>query len=308
MNLKKIDNKMIHYFVVAKPLQFIVVRSIMKQISGDSVILLVGKFQKSGDFFDFIKSSFSDFREVLYFNSIREAIFYPKVNKVHRLYLPSDIGFIRGVELFLLKLTTSKVCISIYEEGRGFYRKDLYKGIKKILLDKMGFGVYFGGSFFTQNVLVYHKVKYQSLFPSILKKIELIELSLLETILNKMSNYDSWYYDKFLKNFIGTKKVNVIFFTSCRMIDFEKQIEIFKKNFPKVDCVYYKLHPLDFSSNSDSLLGANFLKFPERIPTEYFLLKLLSMHIQINVYHYNSSIAFYLDGCDINFYDMTEAE
>lgn len=302
------DNKTTHYFVVAKPLQFFVVRSIMKQISGDSVILLVGKFQKSGDFFDFIKSSFFDFREVLYFNSIREAIFYSIKNKVHRLYLPSDVGFIRGVELFLLKLTTPKVCISIYEEGWGFYRKDLYKGIKKILLDKMGFGVHFGGNVFTKNVLVYNVKRYQDFFFGI-KNIRLIEMNLAKTILSEVSLYDSWYSHEYLNFFTSTRKLDIVFFTEYETSDdLIKQIQLFEKITKNNNCVYYKLHPRNYANKLDEYIDKKYLKYPEHVPVEYFLLKLLSMGIEINAYHYHSSIAFYLDEYDINFYDMTEVE
>jgi hypothetical protein len=298
----------VNYFVVSKPLQFFVVRSILKQRSGDSVILLVGAFDESRYFFDFIRNSFPEFREVLYFNLIREAVHYAVKNKTCKLYLPSDVGFVWGVELFLLRLLTPEIYVSVYEEGNGFYVTTLYKGAKKAILEKLGFGVYFGGCFFTQNILVYNKEKYQNLFPSNLKNIELINLSLAKTILHEMSYYDSWYYDKFLKNFTVSKKVNIIFFNDHKSTDLGKQIIFFKNKFSKVDCTYYKFHPTDCVSDLDnlsSLLNEDFLKYPACVPAEYFLLKLLSMHIQINAYHHNSSIAFYLNDYNINFFNMT---
>ena len=84
---KKIHTRGRHYFIVSKPLQFFVVRSILKQIpaDADTVMSLVGTFNKLRDFFDLIRNSFPEFRVI--FIKIDSPKIYISVYEDERIFI-----------------------------------------------------------------------------------------------------------------------------------------------------------------------------------------------------------------------------
>lgn len=160
-------------FIITKPLQLLVSFSICQEykFSIRPLFIIVDLFAGSKNVSDRFHETFSGSIDVVFVKTKGEAYAFCKKIKVDNLFIDSDVGVLNYFSLALLKLSINRLDIFVYEEGLGTYRKDLYSGLKKIVLSCMGVGVNFGGAAVSSKIFIYNPCEYKKNFPSLHKKV-----------------------------------------------------------------------------------------------------------------------------------------
>lgn len=92
---------------------------------------------------------------VWFFADEAKAFSFVRRRRYKKIFIDSDVGFIRNLTLIKLWALCPESRIAVYEEGVGTYRNDLYAGLKKRIMEALGCGVYFGGNWRTSELYLY---------------------------------------------------------------------------------------------------------------------------------------------------------
>jgi hypothetical protein len=157
-------------FVASKPLQILVCISIIDEAMNHSDVdlIITNDFYDSENIVQKLKEhlKIAAIRNILYFENQSLAYSYLATNHYSNIFIDSDVGFKRYLELLRIKINNISTQILVYEEGLGTYRNDIYKTnsissrIKVGLLMAVGVGVVFGGNFLTKSIFLFSPNEY----------------------------------------------------------------------------------------------------------------------------------------------------
>lgn len=277
-----------HAFIVTKPLQLMVALSIMHQleIAGRSHVIVVDAFAGArgvAERLAFLPKPFSGI-SVAFVDSTTRAYHLLRDNRFSAIFIDADVGFRKAMDLLRIRLNNIEVSINVYEEGLGTYRADLYRGIKRRVLQSIGIGTRFGGFILTDSLYLYRPDEYEEAFRSIRPKLNAIKKSLVSFIVD--------YFDTLL----------VLFnYTPPDLID-GKKCSIYLSNWT-IDTSfvnsfllmpgdgYIKPHPHIINFQEDSYR----LVIDPAAPAEIAILSLLRIYDKVDVYHHGSSVERYVN-------------
>lgn len=202
-----------------------------------------------------------------------------------RLYIDSDVGLRKYMQLILLRLRNPHVNVAVYEEGLGTYRDDLYSGVKLKLFRFLGAGVYFGGSCFVDEVYVVRLDEYVKRFGSGKAR------KIVGRVMDLVS--DPWV-EKLFQG-VGELKVVPKRSESCTVYlsDWHVREAVLNSISSKArGDLFLKLHP---HLRLENMQFNEFRVIPSAIPAELLLSRLASIYANVVVYHHGTSAKFYCD-------------
>jgi hypothetical protein len=161
-------------FVITKPLQLLVslaiIETFSKELTTDLII--------TNDFCDaesiskrintHLKKAMKQINGVIFFENQTTAYKHLMKSAYDSIYIDSDVGFKRYIEILWIKAKKYKSKISVYEEGLGTYRNDIFKNdgaydfIKKKIFHILGIGYGFGGNFLVNEIYLFNPIEYNS--------------------------------------------------------------------------------------------------------------------------------------------------
>lgn len=286
-------------FIITKPLQLLVSLSICQEykFSIRPLFIIVDLFAGSKNVSDRFHETFSGSIDVVFVKTKGEAYAFCKKIKVDNLFIDSDVGVLNYFSLALLKLSINRLYIFVYEEGLGTYRKDLYSGLKKIVLSCMGVGVNFGGAAVSSKIFIYNPCEYKKNFPSLHKKVIGIKHGLME-VLTENLDYFCYVFD-FKLELSQSSKSHCYLYLSSWCINEDVILRLEKAS---CDC-YLKLHPhMKNAPTSD-----RFIVLPNQAPAELVILYLLSIYDKIFIFDQNSSVRRYISCERVVFYNLSKS-
>ncbi len=257
------------------------------------VFVIVDAFNGAREVYEKLFFEFKDLQSPIYFSLRKSALTFLKQQNFDNLFIDSDIGLKNYLTLALLEIYNPKILINIYEEGLGTYRSDLYSGIKKILLESIGAGVFFGASRFVKNVYVFSADEYCVNFPKNAFKVKKIEINLFDFV---VSNHLSL---KRLFEFEGINS-NSLSGSICSLYLSDWTIDKnFLMHFQGLHGdLFVKLHPhvrINLKMDDIQVVDA-------RVPAELLLIDLMEKYKLVRVFDHNSSIRRYFN-CEKIFYN-----
>lgn len=205
------------------------------------------------------------------------------------VFIDSDIGLGPLILFTRLKFFSKNTSISVYEEGIGTYREDLFKNpIKKILYKLIGAATHFGENIFTKHIYVYELNKYKTTFPASKEKALQIEKSLVEWIKENESDLIEIFSPNFDIAHTG-ERLEINIYLSNWTLDKETIAKLSKNNH-----IHIKPHPHIKDSMKEALSSnPNVHFFPAQLPAEIIIIKASALFKKVNIYHHNSSALHY---------------
>lgn len=287
-------------YIVTKPIQYINATNIVDDNLKDC--LLIDLFSDSDLFYNQIKTGSDHWDRVLLFKN-RQSAFNHLIrnrNQYEKLFLDSDQGIVTLYRLFRLRT----IRIFTYEEGYGSYRRLRDEGVpfeklKLLIYRAIHCGNYFGSSYYTQGIILYHPKAFQKLIPENRKALFTFEKSFVQRLmsLKEMAYlYESLdfekYRDKHLVVYLSTWMVNPQALSI--LSEFSSFYKVYKPH-PHIKKVNGISDPFD-----EVLQGV--------IPAEIFLLLVSQYCSKLVVIHENSTALLYMSGVnfeEINIGDTT---
>jgi hypothetical protein len=289
--VKNYSNQDVYGYIITKPLQLMVVLSIIEQeaVKNKKELLIIDYFSDAEQVSMRLSKVISKDCSVLFFKNEKQAFSLAASKKYKKLFVDSDVGFFKNLTLLNLKIKSSKTVLAVYEEGLGTYRVDLYKGIKKIILPFLGCAIYFGGNWLVKELYVFK--------PGHIKAP--INAKILE-INKEISTLISEDFNKFKYIFDATDfllKLDAMSACARRCIIYLSNWELnesvmmdLKKN---SDFVIVKPHPhineLNISTHFPDLMFAK-----SAIPAEILILWAIERFASVRVLHHGSSAERYI--------------
>jgi len=284
-----------HAFIVTKPLQLMVALSIMHQleIAERSQVIVVNAFAGArgvAERLAFLAEPFSGI-SVKFVETIPTAYHFIRNNRFSVIFIDADVGVRKCIDLLRARLANSGLEIRVYEEGLGTYRKDLYQGFKRSLLNSLGIGTRFGGFGLTSKLYLYNPAEYQINFPKSKVLLELVAIPLSQFIYDHFGLL-SCLFDYKAPASVRSHKCNL--YLSNWSID-----DLFINRFLALHGdSYIKPHPhiTDFKNNNSHSLVVD-----PAIPAEIAILGFLSLYESVDVYHHGSSVERYITNDNVNY-------
>lgn len=278
-------------FIITKPLQLMVVMCILEQLPKSILIdlLIVDYFEDAKGLSERLSKIIPDGKIVNFFHDHKKAFSWAMTQKYDKFFIDSDVGFLKNISIICLALLSRRTIISVYEEGHGTYRNDLYVGLKREILRYSGCGVNFGGNWFTKELYIYKPEEYTQ--PIRAKKIRIIKN--ISSLLNERQQvFDYLFNSKEIFKNIRPKENNLkkctIYLTNWT-VDYG-QIEILRK---ATDLLIVKPHP---HLRNYELLNKyeDILLIKGSLPAEILILWISGQFEKVEVYHHGSSVVRYL--------------
>ena len=283
------------YFLVTKPLQFMVCSALSERLNLRGMLLVVDSFYGAKEFSE--KSELLKyFSDVVFFSTIQKAfVFLIKSKGISRVYIDSDYGVQKNVMFLIIKLLNRKVQINVYEEGNGIYRNDLVQGrLKKMAYHFLPLSASLGGSPFIEYIYVIDKNKYTSLRPELSAKAIDIDID--------FANWINGNIEKLISLFGGWKEIKSPLVRECILYvtNWEIDTTVVDHLSNQERCFFIKPHPhikeLDINESINVINPG--------LPVEVVLIKLLDIFDTVDVYHSGTSALDYVDNSRINSFDI----
>jgi hypothetical protein len=303
MNEKRSSKREICGFVITKPLQLLVVLAIIDQLPGDTIsdLIVVDAFFGAKDTSERLADSNPKWRRASFFKNHDAAYKHCKSQKYDRVFIDSDVGLSKNIDLIRIKLSHLKTRICVYEEGLGSYRSDLYYGFKRKLLDFVGAGTRFGGNWLTKEIYLYRPAEYISRFPD--SRVEVVQIG--TSIADLIHRYEREFRKLFdlvtlqsnLKNF-GSNEVCDIYLTSWRWDE-----DVMRRLQQCESCRIIKFHP--HLKENYSLIANSFdVLAQSNIPAEILIASVAAIFKKVRVMHHGSSATRYLNINNVEFSEV----
>jgi len=274
-------------FLITKPLQLMVSLCISQQENSTPKpdFLIVNNFAGSSEISSQLQHNFTNLQNPLFFNDRKTALGYVKSNNYKTLFIDSDVGFRNLIELGFLKINNPNLSIHVYEEGLGTYRSDFYSGFKKLILQKIGAGTYFGGCSLVSNIYVYEAEEYLTSTKSDNKKVREIKNKLPEFIRTHRDSLRKLFSFNGLREEDAHRKVASLYLTSWNVDQ-----EFFSKFQQLQGDLFVKAHP-----HIKTALNASAAKVIDaKVPAEILIMELAETYESVCVYDHFSSVRRYL--------------
>lgn len=266
----------------------------------NSDFIIINSFEKARDIHDRLTKLNNQlgFTNTFIFNNLPDAYKHIQQLRYQHLYIDSDVGLKKHVQLLLLKLNSPFTSIFVYEEGLGTYRTDLYTSkIKKYILNIIGAGTFFGGSQLTKAIYLYDPDKYKNSFKSnSQKKIIKIKTNLSSFIDENIKELKNIFDHR--ENQAKSACSNCSIYLSSWTVDTNFIDTLIEKAGDK----YIKLHPK--LTNPPQL--KDFIKIENQIPAELILKSLSTQYKSVTVYHHGTSTQTYINARNITFVNINE--
>lgn len=296
-------------FLVTKPLQLLISLAIIENItsSGPISLLIVDDFFDAKNVYSALNNSKNLTRidNIIYFENHSDAFKYLEINKYNIIFIDSDVGFKRFIQLLKLKISNPKNQLIVYEEGLGTYRNNIYKSPKKNILEIFGIGTYFGGCIFTNAIYVLSPNEYISKLGN-KTPVRKICTSLLD-ILNKHKRLINNIFPEidYVSSEYSNDKNTCLVYMSGWNINFDVLKPYLNENLS----IFIKLHP-HIKSFSDEIKNntKNFIYVTPSLPAEVLLDHLSRNFKKVKVIHHGSSITRYIDKNNIEYINYLEIQ
>lgn len=289
-------------FIITKPLQLLIVLAIIDQIhsSHKNDLLIVDLFHNARQISERLKKAGAKNCSIYFVENINDAYRKAIKSRYKKLFIDSDVGLLKNLTLTRLKIFSPRTILSVYEEGIGTYRKDLYSGVKKLVVRMLGGGIFFGGNWTTRELYIYDTDGYTNPIRSKKIKIKKGIRSLLESRLYPLHEiFGAAEFQTKISNQPKTFKCVYIYLSSWH-IDTETLDHLKEKD----STVIIKPHP-HIKDVSQLKVSRNFLLAPAEIPAEMLLSIVAASYHEIVVFHHGSSTERYCQDDRITFKNIS---
>lgn len=283
-----------YVIVVTTPLQILFAFSLLRRIPGDAetYCVVIGGFSGAESVAQKLAVSFQEEMNIEYFRNFRSAM--PFISSLHAksIFVDTDVGTRKFLELLRFKVKQPSLAIAVYEEGLGTYRSDLYSGKKKRLLNLFGIGTHFGGCILTSEIHVLLPRLYEATFPNTKTKIVQIQDAPMDIVRLRLRDI-SW---AFSYEPVPTSGEECSVYLSSWGID-GRFIERLAEHSEEI---FFKPHPKfkgEFCHDRIKVL-------PSNAPAELVITDLASKYQRVKIYHHGSSAAWYCDAEGVEFVEL----
>ncbi len=275
-------------FIIERPIQLITALSIAVSLPPETTVKIV-----IADEFEDAKGIFS--RCITYFPSCSftlvdayaDAIEYCYKNRADKLFIHWDVGFGTRNRLRRMKALHPDISISVFEEGVGTYRADIYSVGKRIIFKILGLPVNVGGSKYIDEIYVYDPDSYKKTAYRKPSEIRKIVPDLADAITNQMSEFVSVFgAEEFFDAFLPDDRRDCTIFLS----DWSLNADQIKGVFVDGDVNVLKLHPHCRMSPK----GVGAFVPPAGLPAEILVLVASRFFNMVKVIHRGSSTSRYI--------------
>lgn len=291
-------------FVVTKPLQLMVVMAILEQLPVDIIkdLILVDGFIGAEEVSERIAATSSKWDGVIFLSKVDDVIGYIKLQRYDWIFIDSDVGIRKYLQLLGIKLIRPQTKISVYEEGLGSYRTDIYAGVKKVLLKYTGVGVYFGGCWLTENIYLYVPDEY--IKKTAAKKNKTIKI--LKTIPDLFGEHNKWFASVFglleieLALLASPRKNNCIIYLTSWSWDYKTASDLCRLDAYKI----LKFHP-HIREQTKEIIDFFDFSASATVPAEFLVIMASTVFEKVTVYHHGTSVERYLKLKNVQFTKIT---
>jgi hypothetical protein len=205
-----------------------------------------------------------------------------------RLFMHWDVGFGTQRRLRKIAALNNNLPISIFEEGIGTYRQDIYTQPKRAIFRFLNLPTNVGGSKYTGEIFVFDKNKYISTATKSPPSIN--------QIAEQYADFLMKHEHQFLDIFSGTELIKRLSDSRKRLCTIYLSDWKFKESdlnsIPKDDTEFVvKLHP----HCKDNPILRSMEIAPRSLPAELLIISASKIFDRVNVYHKNSSAVIHID-------------
>jgi hypothetical protein len=265
-------------FIISKPLQLMVALVVADQIAAEDVhLLLVNSFAGADAVTNRLNLTARWGRATL-LGDHAAAYRLARDAGYEHLFIDSDVGLRKFFTLRHVSKYSANTKVHVYEEGIGTYRRDLYVGWKKRLLDAMGAGATFGGSKYTSDIYVFDPDQYRGQTKAVPIRKRLADF-ISEHFVTLSTIFDAPHYSIPASYSIGL-------YLSGWSLDYDVVVELIDRH----DTFIVKPHP----HIQEQVMVPGAIVAPAACPAEILIAHLVQGKRELTVYHHGSSTAHYL--------------
>ncbi|WP_168380938.1 polysialyltransferase family glycosyltransferase [Modicisalibacter radicis] len=295
------EKKVSVLFIATKPLQIMMAMVIRDGFKTpvECHLHVVLDFLNADDISKRIKSHDDGWKSVTDFPTRQAAIAGSTGKGYSKIFLDSDVGVRNYISLNEIKRSQPDVTLSVYEEGCGTYQDNYYPALKAALLRLLGIGERLGGCRLTDELWIYEKYEYLSVFPRSKVLIEEIDQSLLCFIKENTDVLNKIFLAENLNVAENISSENCIVYLSSWEVD-RRAIASLQE---KLEDCYVKLHP--HIREFDASFAQGFTRLvPASIPAEMLIMELAKLYMHIVIYHHDSSVERYMDLNNVEYINL----
>lgn len=280
-------------FIVTKPQELLAATAIVAQFGSATKcsLLFVGIFHGAQPIFERLPACEIGWAEKIWFDNYKACLQHCRNEQYDEIVFDGDVGFKRGVDLLRLTLVNKMSTISVYEEGLGAYRNDLYSGIKKSIFSFCGIGVNFGANRLTRKMYVYDPVEYLQMVDVPAKEVVGIILPFYQLFVTYRNAWMKTFDLDALSSDLG-RNVNreCKIYLSSWTID-NKILKRLSEDGKSTTIL--KVHPR-IKNSQDELKEHVHLVCPQHVPAEILIFLASEAFETVEVFHHGSSTERYV--------------
>lgn len=283
-------------FITERPIQIINAIELIDQLNlnGRVDLFIANTFHDAKGVSERLKISFPHINVFLFCDYQSAISHVPKRNYSH-LFLHWDVGFRTQRILRHIKRLNPRLSISVFEEGVGTYRSDIYHFAKRKIFQLLNYPINVGGSIYTDRIFVHNVYEYNKNSVSTPKIVAKINRSVSESISYRWNNYIAIFdSDRFIENI----EYDIDIECSIYMSGWNYNPRIPEKYFRDDHLNIIKLHP--HCSYSEDF--RKYRSVPANIPAELLIQHASHRCKIVNVIHHGSSSTRYINAPNIRFF------
>jgi hypothetical protein len=281
----------LNVFMVSSPLQLLISRAIIAagEPGTEFHVGIVGKFSGAEAVAERLRDNYPLIASVRYFHTFADARSFIVSLHTDKLFIDSDLGVRKFLDLVQIKARLPELEIAVYEEGWGTYRTDIYSGVRKALFQKIGIGTHFGGCGLVSEIHVLQPRKYLDIFPKSRVRIVNVPQGPMAVI---QAEFDAMCRIFDYVGVAGTGEKCCVYLSSWTA---DRAI---LEELAQEGCdTYFKPHP-HFSGEVDYF---PLILVSNNAPAELVLADLVRKYRLVKVYHHGSSVSSYCQDDRVEF-------
>ena len=274
---------------------FALIEQLPQEIKKD--LIIVNAFENSEIVAKNLSKYGKQWGSTCYKNTHREAYQYASGERYSKLFIDSDVGMQKYLQLILYKFRSPNTFFAVYEEGLGTYREDLYQRWKKFFLQSIGAASFFGGCRLTKEIYIYDPNEYCEKFPKKYANAFRLMMSIEQLIAR---------FQEVLLKIFGAEQLTLDITQACG----ETSCVIYLTNWSINERVLenlstcagvklMKLHPHIKIARQFNTCG--FLPIAPSIPAEILITYASKKFKKIRVFHDGSSVGRYVSPGNVEF-------
>lgn len=291
-------------FICERPLQILIVHSIMSQLADCRFIevCIVGAFSNASKVFSGLsRLKLREETELKYFGTYEHALKYALSTKNAEVFIHWDVGFRMSIKLMLAK-SLNNLTVNVYEEGLGTYKRSIFTGLKEKIFLKIGVSINCGGHSSTNSIYVFDPVAYKNNAFRPARKIIKIEKS-IDSFMSENREVIATIFDvRGLRDLMENDDMEscVIYMTNYTV------------NITDIEClrsrserIIIKAHP---HMKEQIKTGFPVFVCPNEVPAELLIDMAANKYKRVQVFHNGSSVSGYIRRGNLTFVDRTKDE